>query len=142
MPLEPPSDAGTALERVRALCLALPESTEKAEGRPVFQVRGKTFVMFMDDHHGDGRLALWCKAPAGAQDVLVNAAPERFFVPPYVGPSGWVGMRLDRPVDWGEVADIIETGYRLVAPKRLLGSPHPPALSPARGREGVPSDSG
>lgn len=76
------------LAGVRSLCLALPEATEKTEGRPTFQVRGKTFVMFMDDHHGDGRLAIWCKAPSGAQEVLVGSNPDRFFVPPYVGHKG------------------------------------------------------
>src|SRR5918911_416124 len=108
-----------ALEQLRAICLSLPETAEKTEYRPVFQVRGKTFVMFMDDHHGDGRVAIWCKAPPGAQAVLVGAAPERFFVPPYVGPHGWIGLRLDGAVDWDEVADMVATAYRLTAPKRL-----------------------
>lgn len=108
------------LDRVRALCLALPESAEKEGARPAFQVRGKTFVMYMDDHHGDGRLALWCKTPAGAQEALVAAAPVRFFVPPYVGPSGWVGLRLDcPPTDWDEVEQVIRQAYRAAAPKRL-----------------------
>ncbi|HEU5327791.1 MAG TPA: MmcQ/YjbR family DNA-binding protein [Thermomicrobiales bacterium] len=107
------------LERVRALCLALPEATEKAEGRPAFQMRGKTFAMYMDNHHDDGRVALWCKAAPGAQDVPVRADSERFFVPPYVGPQGWVGMRLDRDIDWEEVGAILVDAYRLQAPKRL-----------------------
>ncbi len=111
------------LEPLRALCLALPEATEKPDGRPVFQVRGKTFCMFMDDHHGDGRVAIWCKAPPGAQGVLVSADPERFFVPPYVGPSGWIGLRLDRePADWDEVETVIRESYRMAAPKRLLAA--------------------
>lgn len=111
---------GDPFERVRAVCLALPEVTEKQDGRPDFQVRGKSFVMCMDNHHDDGRLAVWCKAPPGAQGVLVGADPVRFFVPPYVGPNGWVGVRLDRDVDWDELAGIIADGYRMSAPKRLL----------------------
>jgi len=125
-----------ALELLRARCLALPEAAEKRDGRPVFQVRGKSFCMFMDDHHGDGRVAIWCKAPPGAQGVLVDSAPGRFFVPPYVGPSGWVGLRLDvAPVDWDEVEELVQEGYRMVAPKRalaLLDRPSPAASSAQR----------
>ena len=107
------------LEQVRHICLALPEAAEKPGPRPAFQVRGKTFVMFMDNHHGDGRVALWCKGAPGAQDVLVRSNPERFFVPPYVGPNGWVGVRLDRGLDWDEVAALVQDAYRAAAPKRL-----------------------
>ena len=78
--------------------------------------------MFMENHHNDGRLAIWCNAPEGAQDVLVRARPERFFVPPYVGHRGWVGMRLEGDVDWGEVAAIVEDAYRAAAPKRVLAA--------------------
>lgn len=100
--------------------MKLPEVAETVTGRPAFAVRKKTFVMYMDDHHGDGRLALWCKAAPGAQDVLVGADPERFFVPPYVGPQGWIGVRLDtRPVDWAMVESLIEEAYVLQAPKKL-----------------------
>jgi hypothetical protein len=115
MPRKTPED------RVRALCLALPEAYEKTgHGRPTFHVRkGKSFVMFMDNHHNDGRLAIWCNAEPGAQDVLVRARPERYFVPPYVGHRGWIGMRLE-DTDWGEVASIIEDAWRAAAPKRLL----------------------
>ena len=108
------------LERVQAICLALPEAVETASGRPAFSVRKKTFVMYMDDHHGDGRLALWCKAAPGAQEILVGADADRFFVPPYVGPQGWVGVQLDRrPTDWAMVESLIVDGYLLQAPKRL-----------------------
>jgi hypothetical protein len=112
----------TPLDRVRALCLALPEVYEKpGHGRPTFHVRaGKSFVMFMDNHHNDGRLAIWCNADAGAQDVLVRSKPERYFVPPYVGRHGWIGMRLEGAVDWGEVASIIEGAWRVAAPRRVL----------------------
>ena len=111
-----------ALEAVRALCLALPETTERpSHGSPAFFIRAKkTFVMFLDDHHGDGRLAIWCAAPVGVQPTLVGEEPERFFVPPYVGGRGWLGVRLDVDVDWGEVAGIVEDAYRMVAPKQLL----------------------
>ena len=110
-----------ALTEVRARCHALPEVTERlSHGAPTFFVRGKrTFVMFHDDHHGDGRLAIWCAAPAGVQGELVDQEPERFFVPPYVGHRGWLGVRLDVDVDWDEVAGILSDAYRTVAPKRL-----------------------
>jgi hypothetical protein len=110
------------LERLRRLCLALPETTERlSHGEPTWFVRGKkTFVMYADHHHDD-RLAFWCAAPAGAQDMLVGAEPERFFVPPYVGHRGWLGVYLDVPVDWDEIAGIVEDAYRVVAPKRLVG---------------------
>ena len=112
----------TELERVRELCLALPEVTERlSHGRPAFFVRGKkTFVMFHDDHHGDGRLALWVAAPPGAQAEAVEDDPERFFVPPYVGHRGWLGVRLDRDLDWDEVTAIVEDAYRVVAPATLV----------------------
>ncbi|MCW2605374.1 MAG: hypothetical protein JWO60_67 [Frankiales bacterium] len=109
-----------ALGQVRALCLALPETAEAVgHGRPVFQVRGKTFVHVMDDHHGDGRLALWVKSTHEAQAEAVEAEPDRFFVPPYVGPSGWLGLRLDVDVDWEEVDGVLRAAWRLQAPKRL-----------------------
>jgi hypothetical protein len=112
----------TTLERVRALCLAFPETDERlSHGAPTFFVRGKrTFVMYMDDHHGDGRLALWCNAPPGAQQSLVREDGERYFVPPYVGVRGWIGVRLDRDLDWDTIADVIEDAYRVTAPPRLL----------------------
>jgi hypothetical protein len=112
----------TPLERTRAVCLALPEATERlSHGSPTWFVAGKkTFVMYLDDHHGDGRLALWCAAPAGVQQQLVDEEPERFFVPPYVGHRGWVGVRLDRSPDWAEIAQIVEDAYRTVAGARHL----------------------
>ena len=109
------------LERLRAICLALPETTERlSHGEPSFFVRGKKqFVMYADHHHDD-RLGFWCHAPAGAQAELVGSAPDRYFVPPYVGHRGWVGAYLDVPVDWAEIAEIVRDGYRMVAPKALL----------------------
>ena len=86
-------------------------------GDPTFRVRGKIFAM---EKRGDGRISVWCKAPPGSQMVLVGADPDRFFVPPYVGPKGWIGMRLDRNPDWKEVAALVTRSYRLIAPKRLV----------------------
>jgi len=78
--------------------------------------------MFVNDHHGDGRLAIWCNASKDAQVAIVEADPRRFFVPPYVGPSGWIGIYLDQSPDWGEVRELLTDGYRLIAPKRLLAT--------------------
>ena len=110
------------LARLRQICLALPETTERlSHGAPTFFVRDKkTFVMFLDHHHDDGRLAIWCHAPPGVQGDLVDEEPERFFVPPYVGPRGWVGVRLDVNLDWDEITGIVTDAYRMVAPKKLL----------------------
>jgi hypothetical protein len=106
-----------ALARIRRICLALPEATEKvAWGAPTFRVRDRIFVMFVNNHHGDGRLAIWCNADRDAQVALVDADPRRFFVPPYVGPRGWIGIRLDRRPNWAVVAALIEAGHRRVAP--------------------------
>jgi hypothetical protein len=114
----------TPLARVRAMCLALPEVTERlSHGAPSFFVRHKkTFVMFMDDHHGDGRLALWCAAPPGAQAEMIDENPDRFFRPPYVGHRGWLGVRVDGRPDWAEVAAVIEQAYRAVAPATLVAT--------------------
>jgi hypothetical protein len=108
---------GEPIDRLRAICLALPEAVEQeAWGDPTFRVRGRIFAM---EKRGDGRVSLWCKAPPGSQMVLVGADPERFFVPPYVGHKGWIGVRLDRAPDWAEVAWLVRRSYRLIAPKRL-----------------------
>jgi hypothetical protein len=108
------------IDRLRAICLALPEAVEKeAWGDPTFRVRDKIFAM---EKRGDGRISLWCKAPPGSQMVLVGADPERFFVPPYVGHKGWVGVRLDRGPDWEEVARLVRRSYRLIAPKSLAAT--------------------
>lgn len=111
-----------ALAEVRAACLALPEVTERlSHGAPSFFVRGKkTFVMFHDDHHGDGKLAIWCAAAPGVQEELVDAEPDRFYRPPYVGHRGWLGVRLDVSPDWAEVGAIVADAYRAVAPKGLI----------------------
>ena len=104
-------------ERLRQICLTLPEAVEKtAWGDPTYRVGDKIFAM---EKRGDGRVSVWCKAPPGSQQVLVGADPELFFVPPYVGHGGWVGMRLDTGPDWQEVATLVARSYRLIAPRRL-----------------------
>lgn len=115
------------LSRVRAICLALPEATERlSHGEPTWFVRDKkAFVMYADRHHDD-RVAFWCPAPPGVQAELVDTEPERFFRPPYVGPSGWLGVYLDVPVDWDEITAIVREAYRKVAPKRLAALLDPP----------------
>lgn len=118
---------GVVLARVREACHALPEVEERlSHGSPAFFVRGKkTFVMFLDDHHGDGILGIWCAAPPGVQGELVDTEPERFFVPPYVGHRGWLGVRLDVDVDWDEVGDIVTDAYCAVAPAPLVRQVRP-----------------
>jgi hypothetical protein len=110
------------LERIRELCLGLPETSERlSHGAPTFFVRVKqAFLMVLTDHHGDGRFAIWCAAGDGVQGLLVAAEPERFFRPPYVGHRGWLGVRLDRGLDWDELAGIVEDAYAEVAPARLV----------------------
>jgi hypothetical protein len=117
-------DEATPLERVRALCLALPEVNERpSHGSPAFFIRDRRcFVMYLDDHHGDGRLALWCAAPEGMQHALVSGNPDGYFVPPYVGHRGWVGVRLDRSLHPDEIAGAIEDAWTAVAPKRLVAA--------------------
>ena len=110
------------LEKLRELCLALPETTERlSHGEPTWFIRDKkTFVTYANHHHDD-RLAFWCAAPDGAQETLVATDPDRFFVPPYVGHRGWLGVRLDvLPIDWDQIADLVVDAYRVVAPKKLL----------------------
>jgi hypothetical protein len=103
------------LARVRLMCRELPDTSEvESWGRPTFRTPQRMFAMFMCDHHGDGRIALWCRAPAGAQAGLVAAEPERFFVPPYVGPSGWVGLDLENVGD-AELAYFLQEAWRLSA---------------------------
>lgn len=109
------------LVKVRAVCLVLPEVTERlSHGAPTWFAGKKTMAMFLDDHHGDDRLAIWVAAPPGVQEEMVRLEPDRFFRPPYVGPRGWLGVRLDCTPDWDEVADILDEAYRTVAIRRLL----------------------
>ena len=115
-------DRRRILTRIRTICLGLPETSERlSHGAPTFFVRDKrAFVMVLTDHHGDGRFAIWCAAPEGLQAMLVEADPERFFVPPYVGHRGWLGVRLDRGLDWDELAGIVEDAFVEVAPPKLV----------------------
>ena len=106
---------------MRAICLALPETSERqSHGGPAFFVRSKTcFVMFLDDHHADGRLAIWCAAPDGVQADLVDTDPERFFRPPYVGHLGWLGVQLPGIKD-AELRAICQEAFTTVAPSSVL----------------------
>ena len=110
------------IDRLRKISLALPEASEKlAWSEPTFRVGGKMFVMFANDHHNDGRIAAWCNATFATQDLLVRSDSDRYFIPPYQGTRGWIGVRLeDGRANWAEVAAIVEDAYRMVAPKRLL----------------------
>jgi len=108
------------IKRVRRLCLALPETTEKlSHGEPTFFVHKKVFVMFANDHHGDGHIAVWLPVPPGVQAGLIKNEPDTFFRPPYVGVKGWVGIEL-ASIDDAELRSHIEMAWQMVAPKRLL----------------------
>jgi hypothetical protein len=109
------------VERLRALCLALPEVNERnSHGEPGWFVRGKRqFVALDDHHHGTDRLAFWCAAPINAQQELLAENPQRYFRPPYVGHRGWVGVHIDDDPDWDEIAELVRDAYRQVAPKSL-----------------------
>ena len=119
-----PAEREDTLAGIRKICLELPETTERlSHGAPTFFVRGKrAFLMVLSDLHGDGRFAIWCAAPTGLQGMLVEADAERFFVPPYVGHRGWLGLRLDRGLDWDEIAGVVEDAYVEVAPPKLVDS--------------------
>lgn len=110
------------LDRVRRICMALPEAYEKlSHGEPTFGVKKKLFAMYADagNHHGNGRHALWCNAPEGLQNLLVTTEPEKYFVPPYVGVRGWIGINLDA-VDDDELEAQVAQSYCMVAPKKLV----------------------
>ena len=111
------------LERLRKACLALPETYEKiSHGEPTFWVGKRMFASFAngDTHHGKGRHGVWCKATHMTQSLLVGRKPDRYYVPPYAGPAGWIGIYLDKAPDWTEVSERLREGYCLVAPKKLL----------------------
>jgi hypothetical protein len=117
-----PAEREHVLTKLREICLALPETSERlSHGAPTFFVREKrAFLMVLTNHHGDGRFAIWCAAPDGMQKMLVDADEERFFVPPYVGHRGWLGLRLDRGIHWDELTGIAEDAYAEVAPAKLI----------------------
>jgi hypothetical protein len=107
-----------AFDKVREICLALPDTEEKiAWGASTFRVKGRMFLIFADDHHGDGNVAIWLAAPEGVQRDIVAADPKRFFVPPYVGCNGWIGVRVDGRPKWKEVAALIEQGHAFIGAK-------------------------
>ncbi len=109
------------LARLTKICLAFPEAEREEHGQhATFLVRKKKFAYYLDDHHGDGVIGVCYRTAMGENEVLVAADPERFYRPAYIGPRGWVGLRLDRPrVDWTEVAELVTDSYRLAAPNRL-----------------------
>ncbi len=114
------SSADVAYEKVREICLGFPAAEEKlSHGAPSFHVRGKMFLRFVDNHHGDGRVAVWCKSTLPEQRRLVASGADRFFVPPYVGVAGWVGVRLE-DADWIELAILVEEGWAAIAPPRIV----------------------
>jgi hypothetical protein len=121
-----PREREQTLDRIRELCGGLPETSERlSHGAPTFFIRGKrAFLMVLTNFHGDGRFAIWCAAAPGMQEMLVEADPERFFRPPYVGHRGWLGVRLDRGLDWDELTGIVEDAFAEVAPPKLLGEAH------------------
>jgi hypothetical protein len=110
------------LERLTKICLALPQVTVDYRGsHAAYLAAKKTFAYFLNDHHGDGIVAVTCKVLPGDNTALIAADPARFYMPSYVGPRGWVALRLDTgKIDWNEVSELIQTSYRLTAPKRLV----------------------
>jgi hypothetical protein len=121
-----PRIAKSVLERRRRHVVSLVESLPEASAIPggdrhlSLEVRGRRFGYFLDDHHGDGRMALNCKTAPGVNQTLADAASDRFFIPKYVGHRGWLGLWLDLPkIDWDEVEGVITEAYRLVAPRTL-----------------------
>ena len=112
--------ARTVEERVRAICMALPEVTEKvSHGAPAFFIKKQFLMLWLDGHHDHRFPHLWCAAPPGVQAELVETEPDRFFRPPYVGVRGWLGLRLDRRLDWAEIEEVCKDAYRTVAPQGL-----------------------
>ena len=110
-------------QSVREICLWFPQTQEVlSHGSPDFRVNGKTFATYVINHHGDGRIALWLNAPAGAQQHYVEEEPKHFFVPPYVGPRGWLGINLDKGISWKTVAKLVREAYEKVAPPALAKS--------------------
>ena len=111
-----------AVERLRSICLALPETSEvEAWGEPTFRVKGKIFAMHASSgtHHSPERPAVWILSVSVEQDFVVRARPDRYFKPPYVGPSGWIGAWLDQNPPWGEIEELLRDGWRRRAPKKI-----------------------
>ena len=108
--------------RLTAICLALPGVTHQDQGDHIaFRVGKKVVAYYLNNHHGDGIVSMWCKVLPGESERLIQASPRKFFMPAYVGPRGWVGLRLDRPtVDWAEVKELVAGSYLLTAPKKFI----------------------
>jgi predicted DNA-binding protein (MmcQ/YjbR family) len=132
-----PRASNDPLARLRAICMALPEATEKiSHGEPTwFAGKGKVFAMLDNHHHGARHLSVWLPMEPGAQEELIASDPKRYFRPPYVGPSGWVGVVIDTRPQWSVVAWLVEQAYRRVAKPRLV------ALLPAGDAGGVTASS-
>lgn len=126
---KPKSDTGGEhLRRVRRICKAMPEATEKlSHGEPTFFVRKKVFAMFDNNHHDEGHIAVWIPAPPGLQALLVHESPKTYFKPPYVGVRGWLGIELENIGD-EELASHIREAWRLAAPKTVRAADEPPAV--------------
>jgi len=127
------------LERVRRICIALPETTERlSHGEPTFFVNNRVFVMFANNHHNDGHMAVWLPVPSGFQVALIESDPEIYFKPPYVGTRGWIGIELGRIHD-RDLIFHIQTAWELIAPKRLLSrvktDGNPPKPQDKRGKK-------
>jgi hypothetical protein len=114
-------DSNPAIKRLREICLALPQVFEKeAWGECTFRVSGGSmFAMTDNNHHNSGHVAVWVKAPAMVQEILVRSDPARFFIPPYMGKQGWVGVRIDGKIKWDELSAMLKDGYLLSAPSKL-----------------------
>ena len=129
---------GDLLARLRAICLALPEANERvSHGEPTwFAGKGKVFAMLDDHHHGAAHLSVWLPVPLGAQEALIDSDPKRYFRPPYVGSSGWVGVVLDTRPDWALVGWLVEQAFRHVAHPALVARLPPPAGTPSSAEAG------
>jgi len=128
--LDESPDVDGRRDRLVALCRSLPGASAEPASHGVrhlaFKVGKKTFAYYVYDHHGDGRIALLCKAPPGEQDRLIGEDPDRYFLPPYVGPKGWVGLRVDTPrLDWKEVENLLAVAFVLTAPDKIKGAKRP-----------------
>ena len=130
--------ASARLRRLSTICGSLPDTTRTDSGdHAIFRVRGKVFAYFLDNHHGDGFVSVCCKASLGENVDRVSRDPDRYYLPAYIGPRGWFGLRLDRrAIDWAEVSNAVELSYRLVAPRTLLraldGEPAPQKIRTAK----------
>jgi predicted DNA-binding protein (MmcQ/YjbR family) len=110
-------------QAVREVCLSFPESEEYvSHGFPNYRVRGKTYASYVVNHHGDGRVSLWLNAPSGSQHHYATSEPKHFFIPPYVGPRGWLGVHLNKGLPWTRVAALVRQAYEKVAPRKLAGA--------------------